>query len=137
MIEESLLRSTSLMPRLVAALALATALPASAHHSGAAFDRSQTVEVHGTVEKIEWTSPHARLYVAVKDEKGAASTWDFELPSPVTLTRRGWPKTALAIGDAVTVTGAPARDHPNIAIATGVIDAHGKRLFSGSAGSTE
>ena len=111
--------------------------PAGAHHSGAAFDRSKTVEVHGTVEKLEWTSPHARLYVAVKDEKGVASTWDFELPSPVTLVRRGWPKTALAIGDAVTVTGAPARDHPNIAIATGVIDASGKRLFSGSASSTE
>ncbi len=131
------MRSTFMIPRLIAAVALAMTTPADAHHSGAAFDRSKTVEVHGTVEKIEWTSPHARLYVAAKDDKGAASTWDFELPSPVTLTRRGWPKTALAIGDTVTVTGAPARDHPNIAIATGVIDANGKRLFSGSANSTE
>ena len=131
------MRSTFMISRLVAVVALATALPASAHHSGAAFDRDKTVEVHGTVEKIEWTSPHARLYVTTKDAKGVATTWDFELPSPVTLTRRGWPKTALAVGDAVTVTGAPARDHPNIAIATGVIDASGKRLFSGSASSTE
>lgn len=137
MIEERFLRTTFTISRLLAALALTVAVPAGAHHSGAAFDRSKTVEVHGTVEKIEWTSPHARLYVTAKDEKGAALTWDFELPSPVTLVRRGWPKTALAIGDAVTVTGAPARDHPNIAIATGVIDAKGKRLFSGSASSTE
>jgi uncharacterized protein DUF6152 len=137
MIGEILLRSTLMTSRLVAAVALAIATPAGAHHSGAAFDRSKTVEVHGTIEKIEWTSPHARLYVAAKDEKGIVSTWDFELPSPVTLVRRGWPKTALAIGDTVTVTGAPARDHPNIAIATGVIDASGKRLFSGSASSTE
>jgi hypothetical protein len=137
MSEKTFLRNALIRVWLVAAFALAIATPAGAHHSGAAFDRSKTVEVHGIVEKIEWTSPHARLYVAVKDEKGAASTWDFELPSPVTLVRRGWPKTALAVGDAVTVTGAPARDHPNIAIATGVIDANGKRLFSGSASSTE
>jgi hypothetical protein len=137
MIEETFLRNAPMTIWLVAAVALAIATPAGAHHSGAAFDRSKTVEVHGTVEKIEWTSPHARLYVTTKDEKGTASTWDFELPSPVTLVRRGWPKTALAIGDAVTVTGAPARDHPNIAIATGVIDSSGKRLFSGSASSTE
>jgi uncharacterized protein DUF6152 len=137
MIEETSLRSMFMIARLAAFVALASTTPADAHHSGAAFDRSKTVEVHGTVDKIEWTSPHARLYVIAKDENGTASTWDFELPSPVTLTRRGWPKTALAIGDAVTVTGAPARDHPNIAIATGVIDATGKRLFSGSASSTE
>jgi hypothetical protein len=106
---------------------------AQAHHSGAAFDRSQKVEVKGTVERVEWSSPHARLYVAAKDEAGNAVTWDFELPSPVTLMRRGWSKSALAIGDAVTVTGAPAREFPHIAIATGVLDKNGQRLFSGAA----
>jgi len=40
-------------------------------------------------------------------------------------------------GDKITVTGAPAREHPHIAIATGVIDKSGKRLFSGAANSTE
>jgi hypothetical protein len=123
--------------RLVLALALWPALSVYAHHSGAAFDRSKTVEVHGTVEKVEWTSPHARLYVTAKDDTGAAVTWDFELPSPVTLMRRGWSRTALAVGDEITVTGAPAREHAHIAIATGVIDRNGRRLFSGSAQSTE
>jgi hypothetical protein len=124
-------------PRWIWALALWPALPAYAHHSGAAFDRSKTVEVHGAVEKLEWTSPHARLYVTAKDDKGAAVTWDFELPSPVTLMRRGWSRTALAIGDEITVTGAPAREHEHIAIATGVVDRSGRRLFSGAAQSTE
>jgi hypothetical protein len=64
-------------------------------------------------------------------------TWDFELPSPVTLMRRGWPRTALAVGDKVTVTGAPAREHERIAIATGVVDASGRRLFSGAAPSKD
>jgi len=118
-------------------LCLALALPAGAHHSGAAFDRDKTVAVVGTVNSVEWTSPHARLKVDAKDEKGAAVTWDFELPSPVTLTRRGWTKSALMPGDKVTVTGAPAREHPHIAIATGVIDKNGKRLFAGAANSAE
>ncbi len=64
-------------------------------------------------------------------------TWDFELPSPVTLTRRGWTKSALTPGDRITVTGAPAREHAHIAIATGVTDKSGKRLFSGAANSTD
>jgi hypothetical protein len=98
---------------------LLLALPAGAHHSGAAFDRDKTVTVIGTVNSVEWTSPHARLKVDSKDEVGAAVTWDFELPSPV------------------TVTGAPAREHAHIAIATGVTDKSGKRLFAGAASSTE
>ncbi len=125
-------------PRAALLLAcLALALPAGAHHSGAAFDRNKSITVIGTVNSVEWTSPHARLKIDAKDEAGALVMWDFELPSPVTLTRRGWSKTALVPGDKVTVTGAPAREHPHIAIATGVIDKSGKRLFSGAANSTE
>jgi hypothetical protein len=118
-------------------LGLTLALPVAAHHSGAAFDHSRSVKVAGTVAAVEWTSPHARLKVDAKDEKGAKVTWDFELPSAVTLTRRGWTKTSLAPGDEVTVTGAPARDHPLIAVATGVTDKNGRRLFSAPASSTE
>jgi hypothetical protein len=114
-------------------LGLLLALPAGAHHSGAAFDRTKTVEVVGTVAEVEWTSPHARLRVDAKDASGAKVTWDFELPSAVTLTRRGWTKASLMPGDEITVTGAPARDHPLIAIATGVIDKSGRRLFGGAA----
>jgi hypothetical protein len=123
--------------RVLLTLCLGLALPVAAHHSGAAFDRDKSVTVVGTVKSVEWTSPHARLKVDAKDEKGADVVWDFELPSPVTLTRRGWTKSALMPGDKVTVTGAPAREHPLIAIATGVIDKNNKRLFSGAASSTE
>jgi hypothetical protein len=119
-----------------AAASVVFSVTALAHHSGAAFDRAQRVEVQGTVERVEWSSPHARLYVTATGEDGVAVTWDFELPSPVTLMRRGWSRTALPIGAAVTVTGSPARDFPHIAIATGVIDASGKRLFSGTAADT-
>ena len=118
-------------------LCVALAMPADAHHSGAAYDRDKSVAVSGAVKAIEWTSPHAWIKVDAKNEAGATVTWEFELPSPVTLTRRGWTKSALVPGDKVTVTGAPAREHPNIAIATSVTDKNGKRLFAGAASSTE
>ena len=119
------------------AFAVSVALPAAAHHSGAAFDRELPVQISGTVTQIVWQSPHARLHVAAKDDSGASVSWDFELPSPVTLMRRGWTRSSLKPGDVVTVTGIRARDFPHIAIATGVTDAAGKRLFSGTATSTD
>ena len=118
-------------------ICVALALPVAAHHSGAAYDREKTVTVNGTVNSVEWTSPHAWIKVDAKNEAGVAVTWEFELPSPVTLTRRGWAKSTLAPGDKITVTGAPAREHPNIAIATGVIDKNGRRLFGGAASPAE
>lgn len=119
------------------AFGMSVALPAGAHHSGAAFDRNLPVQISGTVTEIAWESPHTRLHVAAKDDSGASVSWDFELPSPVTLMRRGWTRNSLKPGDVVTVTGIRARDFPHIAIATGVTDAAGKRLFSGTATSTD
>jgi hypothetical protein len=119
------------------AFAVPVALPAAAHHSGAAFDRELPVQISGAVTEVVWQSPHARLHVAAKDDSGASVSWDFELPSPVTLMRRGWTRNSLRAGDVVTVTGIRARDFPHIAIATGVTDAAGKRLFSGTATSTD
>jgi hypothetical protein len=128
------------MKRSLAVLAtfgLLLAMPSIAHHSGSAFDRKLPVTVSGTVTRLEWTSPHTRLYVEATDDGGAPIIWDFEMPSPVTLMRRGWTRNALRSGDAVTVTGIRARDYPQIAIATGVTDASGTRLFSGTADSGE
>ena len=117
------------------ALALFGARGALAHHSGAAFDHEQTVNVKGTVARVDWQSPHARLYVDSKDAGGNAVQWNIELPSPNTLLRRGWSRDSLKPGDPVSVTAHPARDYPNIAVAINVVDASGKQLYAGSAAS--
>ena len=50
---------------------LATALPMAAHHSFAAeYDRTRTITVTGSMTKLEWTNPHARIYVMGADETG-------------------------------------------------------------------
>ena len=57
---------------LVTGLRLMTsAVPNYAHHSFAAeYDRTKTITVTGAVQKLEWTNPHARLFVDGKDETG-------------------------------------------------------------------
>lgn len=117
---------------LAVAAGFALAAAAHAHHSQSEFDLRGKVEVEGTVTKLEWKSPHARLYVDVKNDKGEVVSWNFELPSPNTLMRRGWKRDSLKSGDRVTVTGAPARNFAAIAIATFIKDDRGEALFTGT-----
>jgi DNA/RNA endonuclease YhcR with UshA esterase domain len=113
---------------------LGTALPVSAHHSFAAeYDASKPVELHGTVTKMEWTNPHARIYLAVKDANGTVTEWNLELASPNVLSRNGWTRHSLKEGDVVTVSGARAKDGNTMANARTVILADGKKVFAGSA----
>src|SRR5262245_29577621 len=121
------------MRPLLTAAGLALLTPAAlAHHSQSEFDLRSKLEVEGVVTKLEWKSPHARLYVDVKDDKGEVVSWNFELPSPNTLMRRGWKRDALQPGDRVTVGASPARNFPAIGIATSIRDGDGKALFTGT-----
>lgn len=116
---------------MLAALGFALAGGAWAHHSQSEFDFKQGVTIEGQVAKVDWRSPHARLYVATVNASGQAEQWDFELPSPTTLMRRGWKRDSLKPGDKVTVTGAKARNFPLIGYARSIRDANGKPLFTG------
>jgi lipopolysaccharide export system protein LptA len=93
-------------------LTLAAApIAATAHHAFAAeFDRDQPIEVTGTVTEIEWTNPHARIYIDVVDGD------------------------TLNAGDVVTVSGWRARNAPHVANARAVTLADGTRVFAGSSG---
>jgi hypothetical protein len=102
-----------------------------AHHSQSEFDFKSVVEVEGSVTTLDWRSPHARLYVDVVDAQGKTVNWNFELPSPMTLMRRGWKRNSLKPGDHVKVKGARARRFADIAYASVIRDASGKPLFTG------
>ena len=115
----------------VAGMSLALAPLVWAHHSQSEFDPKLVVEVEGKVTQLDWRSPHARLYVDVVDEKGGVVNWNFELPSPMTLMRRGWRRSSLKPGDQVKVKGSRARNYPTIAYATVIRAANGNPLFTG------
>jgi hypothetical protein len=116
----------------VLALSAATA---RAHHSFAAqYDANRPVTLKGTVSKVEWTNPHARFYVDVRDEKGVVTNWNLELASPNVLVRNGWSRKSLNVGDEIVVEGSLAKDGSKMANARVVTLSDGKRVFAGSSG---
>jgi hypothetical protein len=100
---------------------LAAALPVLAHHALASeFRLNQMITLTGMVTKIDWSNPHARLYLETKNETGEVMKWDFEMASPNLLTLRGWKIDTVRRGDRVTVDAYPSRDGSNRAYATKV-----------------
>jgi hypothetical protein len=103
-----------------------------AHHSNAAqFDAAKRVTLKGEVTKIEWTNPHAYIYVSVKDTSGKTVTWSLEGFPPNTLLRTGWSQKDLKQGDTISFEGCTARDGSAIMLAREVTLSDGRKLYWG------
>jgi hypothetical protein len=106
---------------LIGTVALVAAAAAAAHHAFAAeFDINRPVKLTGTVTRIEWTNPHAWLFVDAKDDKGTAQSWAVELVGINDLLRLGWGRDKVKPGDVINVDGYGARNGTNTANAASV-----------------
>ena len=124
-------RSASLLT--AAVVLVAAVVPAAAHHSFAAqYDRSKPITLTGPVTKLEWINPHGRIYIDATDASGKVVNWEIELGAPAILMRNGWKRSDVPIGGTVTVVGYLAKDGSNMANASSVTLADGKRVFAGS-----
>ena len=116
----------------VSAGLLCLAAPVVAHHSfSVEYDVKKPVKVTGTVVRLEWTNPHAHLYVETV-ENGTKMTWNFEMASPNILERNGWTRKAVKPTDAVVVEGYAGRVDASRGIANSIKFADGKALFAGA-----
>jgi len=132
-IEHSLMKH--ILAVLLASVAVAAGTEVLAHHSFAAeFDASKALRVTGTLTKVEWTNPHIYFYLDVKDDTGALVKWTCESASPGALSRRGFKRGDLKLGDTIVVDGYRAKNGSNMMDARRVTLADGRIVSGGSTG---
>jgi hypothetical protein len=114
---------------LLAAIA-SMGLPAAAHHSLAMYDLEQSINFNGVIETLELRNPHSTLTLTVSKSGGTKGTVTFaEAPGAARLGHLGLTATDLAPGNAVSATGAPRRDAPNVYLLTAIVLPSGKRFI--------
>jgi len=112
------------------------AVPVVAHHAtGAEYDPDKPVKVTGTVTKIEFTNPHARLFFDVKQPDGKVVNYNVEMNARSILVRQGWTAKTVNVGETVTVSGIAARATGVFGInvqgdGASITTADGRKVFS-------
>lgn len=109
---------------------LAPIAPAGAHHGAATFETGKEVTLKGTVTEWIWANPHCFLRFDAKDDTGTVRNWVAETQNPVSMTARGFSRSAFKAGDQVTVTVEPAKNGEPVARVLSVVLANGKTLVA-------
>ena len=118
----------------ISGLLLAAAAARGQNGFSAAYDNARQVRLKGAVTRIEWTNPHAFLFIDVQDPAGTIANWAVEIGNPLDLEDAGWKPTVARIGDVVSVDGIPARGDGKQAFAKSVTLARtGAKIFTPSA----
>ena len=110
---------------------------ATSHHAFASeFDINKPVSLEGPVIRMEWTNPHAWLFMESENEEGSTREWAVELVGINDLLRLGWGRDRIEVGDVISVQGFGARNGTNTANAASVkITATGELLWESVANS--
>jgi hypothetical protein len=104
-----------------------------AYHSfDAEYDSNKPITLTGYVTKLDWNNPHAFVFLDTKDANGVTKSYKVEMGPPYALTRGGWTRDIVKIGDKITITDAAlAKDGTNAAgsmPSTSMTLASGKKL---------
>ena len=89
---------------------------ALAHHGGAEYDLSKTVEFKGKLTKVDLINPHSWMYFDVTETDGKVSHHRCEMRSVNVLRRSGWTKELFPVGQQITVEASPNRTDPDLVL---------------------
>lgn len=130
------MRRRSRLLRLAAtaiAFAVFPAVPASAHHSFAAYEPTLQIKLSGVVTKFRWGNPHVYLEIDGADPKtGEPRHWLLEGASTSILNRAGWKFNMVKPGDMVTVIVSPLRSGEPAALLKQITLADGSKYSNGA-----
>jgi len=80
------------------------------HHSNAGLDMDSLVRVEGVVTQFNWRNPHVYFVVTSTNAAGEQIDWDIQMASTITVSRMGWTRESLSVGDRVTLMAHAAID---------------------------
>ena len=84
---------------------------AQGHHAIAAtYDEDSRGTIEGVVVEVFWANPHVHYYMEVVNDGGATELWDIETGNLIGLSRVGWTKDKIEVGDNVRVSGQLGRN---------------------------
>ncbi len=102
---------------MLSAFVLSTA-PLLAHHNiPQMYDAARPVPLNGAVTAVQWKNPHVLVFVDAKDEAGNVVNWKVELLAALQLSREGFTRDSLHVGDAINMTACVAKDRSHNAAA--------------------
>ena len=119
--------NTSAKAMVLAAIAIASAPAALAHHSFAMYDNSKNVVLDGVVRSFRWGNPHGQIVLTVV-QRGRAVDYAVELSSLNVMSRQGWTRNSVRPGERIKVTIHPMKDGSNGGSFAGAVKADGTIL---------
>jgi hypothetical protein len=94
----------------LAAVFIAVALPALAHHGPGTFELAKSVSYpNATITRIEFINPHSWLYFETKEPDGTILKHRCEMRSAHTLRRSGWDPSMFKAGQQASIDASPDR----------------------------
>ena len=95
----------------LAGLAWLNADLALGHHAiSATYDETSRGTIEGVVVEVFWANPHVHYYLEVTNDTGASELWDIETGNLIGLSRTGWTKETIEVGDRIRVSGQLGRN---------------------------
>jgi len=113
----------------LAIVVMAMNVASLAHHSTAAYQTKTTTLKSAVVKKFAWQNPHCILSFDVKDDRGRPVTWSVETGSPSALSRIGWNRNSVKVGDTVAVELFPAKNGAPVGRLARITQADGRELL--------
>ncbi len=109
--------------------------PSLAHHGrGQTYDMENEITLQGRVTQVLWRNPHVLWFMDVEDENGNVVNWAFEHGSTSSLSREGYHRNTLKVGDAIVATVHAARNGGATSIVVKVILPDGTEMMCRGSG---